>query len=196
VQLDTAAQKIDVAHPQRGGFSPPQTAEVPAKYAVDGYNLGKWVFKQRTNHRNEVLDPERVRRLEALARWSWSPHSDKWQKFYAALAEYAELTGTSEIPSELTVKGLSLGAWARNQRSLKKRGELDRDRARRLESLPGWRWERDFVAEKWEEGFWHLQKYVERNSDSRVPDGYQQDGYNLGTWVQKQRSTHPNTVGV
>ena len=78
----------------------------------------------------------------------------------------------------------------RNQRSLNKRGELDRDRARRLESLPGWRWERDFVAEKWEEGFRHLEKYVEQNGDSRVPDGYQQDGYNLGTWVQKQRSTH------
>ena len=38
--------------------------------------------------------------------------SDKWEKFYAALAEYAELTGTSEVSSKLTVKGLSLGAWA------------------------------------------------------------------------------------
>jgi hypothetical protein len=73
-----------------------------------------------------------------------------------------------------------LGAWARNQRSLNKRGELDRDRARRLERLPGWRWARDFVAEKWEERFRHLEKYVEQNGDSRVADGYQQDGYNLG----------------
>jgi superfamily II DNA or RNA helicase len=166
------------------------SAQVPAQYVVNGYNLGKWVFKQRANYRNEVLDPERIRRLEALAGWSWSPHSEKWEKFYAALAEYAKLTGTSEMSSNLTVNGLSLGTWARNQRSLNKRGELDRDRARRLESLPGWRWERDFVAEKWEEGFRYLEKYVEQNGDSRVSHGYQQGGYNLGTWVHQQRSTH------
>ena len=167
-----------------------RSAQVPVRYVVGGYNLGKWVFKQRANHRNEVLDPERVRRLEALAGWSWSSHADKWEKFYAALAGYAESAGTSEVSSNLTVEGLNLGAWARNQRSLNKRGELDRYRARRLERLPGWRWERDFAAEKWEEGFQHLQTYVEWNGDSRVPDGYQQDEYNLGTWVQKQRSDY------
>ncbi len=47
------------------------SARVPVGCVVDNYNLGKWVFKQRTNHRNEVLDPERVQRLEALPGWSW-----------------------------------------------------------------------------------------------------------------------------
>ena len=166
-------------------------AQVPADYVTaDGYNLGKWVFKQRTNHRKGVLDADRIRRLEALAGWSWQPHVDRWEGFYSALAEYAELTGSADVSSKLNLKGMWVGVWVRNQRALKNRGELEPERASRLERLPGWRWKRDFVAEKWEEGIQHLEAYVEQNGHCRVPDAYQQDGYNLGPWVQKQRSLH------
>ncbi|AQT81508.1 helicase [Mycolicibacterium litorale] len=108
----------------------------------------------------------------------------------SAFVRAFEVRLVEQTTLQLIFKGLSVGTWASNQRSLAKRGELPPDRARRLETLSGWRWERDLKAEKWEDGFRHLEEYIGQNGDSRVPDGYQRDGYNLGTWVQKQRSIY------
>ena len=165
-------------------------ARVAAEYMVNGYSLGKWVFKQRSSYRLGLLDPERVRRLEVLPGWVWKSHADKWDKFYGALEEYARLTGSADVASTLTIDGLRVGAWVQNQRNLKIKGQLDDERALRLEQLPGWLWKRDFTARRWEEGFRRLDQYVELNGDSRVPDGYRIEEYTLGTWVQKQRATY------
>lgn len=55
--------------------------------------------------------------------------------------------------------------------------------------LPGWTW--DPVADRWEEGgFSRLVDYMERHGDARVPQSYLVDGYNLGSWVNTQRSRH------
>lgn len=45
-------------------------------------------------------------------------------------------------------------------------------------------------ADQWEEGFSRLLEYVERHADARVPKSYTVDGYNLGGWVNNQRSVH------
>ena len=78
------------------------------------------------------------------------------------------------------------------QRNGHAKGTLDADRQRRLQDLPGWTW--DPVADQWEEGFSRLLDYVERHGDARVPESYTVDGYPLGAWVSRQRSSrqrHP-----
>ncbi len=41
---------------------------------------------------------------------------------------------------------------------------------------------------KWEEGFGHLQAYVNQEGNARPPSTYKtEDGYNLGAWVGRQR---------
>ena len=61
-------------------------------------------------------------------------------------------------------------------------------RERRLQDVSGWTW--DPYADRWEEGFSQLQRYLERHGDARVPQSYTVDDYKLGHWVNKQRSNY------
>jgi hypothetical protein len=45
---------------------------VPYKHVEHGFELGRWVTKQRTAKRAGRISPERAIRLEALPGWVWS----------------------------------------------------------------------------------------------------------------------------
>lgn len=80
--------------------------------------------------------------------------------------------------------GYLLGSWVANQRTGKDR--MSAERKSRLDALPGWVW--DINEHKWEEGYSHLQAFVEREGHARPPVGYRSpDGYALGKWVSRQR---------
>ena len=85
----------------------------------------------------------------------------------------------------LLVSGYGLGSWVVNQRN--RRDKLPVDLVSRLEALPDWSWN-PFDA-RWEEGFAHLMKYVEREGHALVPDKYHEDSYPLGVWVRTQRES-------
>lgn len=164
------------------------TARVPTEEEFEGTTLNVWARNQRSKYRRGLLIPTRVHRLESLPGWVWDLHADTWEKFYRALEHHTELTGTAEVGKGCIVDGLDVGGWANVQRTAKRGGELTDDRALRLEQLPGWIWDRNLNARRWEEGFNHLHTYVEANGDSRVPNGYRVGSYPLGAWVRKQRN--------
>lgn len=150
-----------------------------------GFALGAWVIVQRQLKRRAILDPARVKRLEALAGWSWNAIEDAWDEKFSLLKEYASQHGTASVPSAFVFKGVALGSWAAIQRSAAAAGRLDPERYRRLDSLPGWVW-LTFDA-RWEDSFDKLLKYVAREGTSAVPQSYKLDGYALGGWVSAQR---------
>lgn len=41
--------------------------------AHDGINIGRWVARQRTAHRQGTLNPNATRELEATPGWTWNP---------------------------------------------------------------------------------------------------------------------------
>lgn len=169
---------------QRNGHS-----HVPNAYTVDGYDLGNWVNIQRGLHlRKGKLDPARARRLEELPRWTWDARAELWEEGYRRLREYVAWKGDACVPASYTVDGYGLGTWVNSQRGRYAKGILDADRQRRLEALPGWRW--NALAAQWEEGFRRLQSFVEDTGHARVPQSYTHKGYRLGSWVAKQRAKH------
>jgi superfamily II DNA or RNA helicase len=186
---DTLADKWEegfsrlVDHVERHGH-----ARVPSPYTDGGYKLGSWVVHQRIKHSEGALDADRERRLQELHGWTWEPFADKWEEGFRRLLDYVERHGHARVPASYTITGYKLGQWITIQRQDRSKGRLDADRESRLQDVAGWTW--DPVADLWEEGFRRLLDYVERHGDARVPQSYMVDGYNLGSWVNSQRSRH------
>ncbi|MEK6251845.1 MAG: Helicase associated domain protein [Actinomycetota bacterium] len=160
--------------------------QVPAKHREAGYELGTWVDKQRQAYRENRLAAERQARLEAQPGWEWRPADATWEEGFANLQRFVEREGHARVPRGWLEDGYKLGSWATSQRSLGRRGRLEPERRTRLEGLDGWAW--DLREAAWEEGFAHLERFVEREGHSRVPQQWSEDGYRLGTWVSNQRT--------
>jgi superfamily II DNA or RNA helicase len=157
---------------------------VPAKHVEDGYPLGRWVNWLRTLYGKGKLDPDRIRRLEELPGWTWTPKADRWEEGFGYLMRYAEREGHTRVPDGHVEDGYRLGGWVLKQRTRCR----DPERQRRLEELPGWTW--NAYADQWEEAFGYLLRYAEREGHTRVPANHVEDGYRLGTWVSTQRASY------
>ncbi|MEI8082344.1 MAG: Helicase associated domain protein, partial [Actinomycetes bacterium] len=159
-------------------------ARVPASYELDGYKLGRWVVKQRSNRTNDQIKPERQKRLEALPGWTWDRFSDQWEENFERLSRYVQSNGNANLSRSVKFEGFELGQWVNSLRS----NRPDPEKCRRLESLPGWTW--NSVADKWETGFSNLLRYVAAQGHSRVPKDFKLDTYPLGSWVANQRTAY------
>jgi hypothetical protein len=159
---------------------------VPVSYKTDdGYRLGQWVNTQRTT--KESMNLDRRRRLEALPGWSWDVRSEQWEERFYYLERYSEKEGHCRVvQGDKTDDGFGLGIWVNKQRE--KMDTIEPDRRQRLEALRGWSW--DPHSDQWEEGFFHLKQFSDREKHCRVPYGYKTDhGYRLGQLVAVQRRT-------
>jgi hypothetical protein len=115
-------------------------ARVPRATIVKGFRLGVWVGVQRTLYAKGRLDPSRRTELERLPGWVWKAREDQWEHNFRRLADYARRHGSARVPVSYADEHGKLGSWVHNQRCQHGRGELDPERRRRLEDLPGWTW--------------------------------------------------------
>ena len=107
----------------------------------DGFRLGLWVQNNRARGHRGTLADERVHQLESVAGWIWDTHEAAWEDAYARLREFVAREEHGRVPrSYRDDDGFNLGQWVQNTRARGRRGDLSQERARRLESLPGWTW--------------------------------------------------------
>jgi hypothetical protein len=104
----------------------------------DGYNLGEWVRRQRSDR--SKLSAERVTRLEALPDWVWGRSLEAaWEEGFAQLAQYVAAHGDARVPQRFkTEDGYKLGTWVQSQRNT--RSTMSAERLTRLEGL-GFVWD-------------------------------------------------------
>ncbi len=156
---------------------------VPQRHQEDGFGLGGWVGKQRTDRRRDELGKERIQRLEALG-FVWDPFAEDWEQGFAALEAFKLREGHIRVPAKHQESGIMLGAWVGTQRNEFRKGELASERIQRLEEL-GFVW--DVLAEAWEQGFAALEAFKQREGHLRVPRTLRESGLGLGGWVRRQR---------
>lgn len=161
-------------------------ARPPLDHIEDGRRLGRWVSSQRTARKRGKLDTTLAKRLESLPGWTWNPAESFWNDAYAALTRFVAREGHARVPSSHVEDGLKLGSWIAAQRVAHRRSKLDRERTERLDALPGWHWE--VRAERWEDGFARLQRFVDQQGHAQISATMVEDGFRLGQWVTLQRT--------
>ncbi|CKI51574.1 Helicase associated domain protein [Mycolicibacterium smegmatis] len=165
------------------------TALISKDATVNGFQVGAWVTTQRSAYKKGGLPAERIQRLEALPGWTWSTRDDKWPFWYEQLKKYVAEHGHTRLAALEKYDGLRLGQWVAQQRYHRNRGDLDPARARLLEEFPDWTW--DALTDQWEQGFRHLQEYVQRHGDAMVAQKFKSaEGYKLGQWATIQRTVY------
>ncbi len=111
-----------------------------------------------------------------------------WEFWFGLLTRYADEHGKAATTVSTVVDGYRLGAWAINQRSRYARGDLPKQRAERLQALPGWEW--NPLDAEWERMYALLERYVDREGDAWVTREHLEDGEQLGAWVRRQRDIY------
>jgi hypothetical protein len=160
-------------------------ARVPQKFKTKGFTLGNWVGTNRKN--KDSLTPDKIKKLDELPGWSWSLLTERWEEGFLHLVRFVDREKHARVPQKFkTENGYNLGIWVSAQRLNKRDNKLTQDRIDMLDSVIGWSW--DVLKEKWEEGFSHLVRFVDREKHARVPQSFKlKNGYNLGIWVSTQR---------
>ncbi|MDB4122492.1 helicase associated domain-containing protein [Octadecabacter sp.] len=156
-----------------------QHVRVPIASKLDGFNLGRWVDRQRTDR--ERLSPERKQLLDDMG-FVWSIIEEKWEEAFNKLVQFKEAVGDCKVPQRQEIDGFKLGQWVTVQRTTK--DHMSPERKQRLDDV-GFVW--DVLTEQWEKAFSRLQQFQKTEGHCRVPDKHEFGGFRLGKWVGKQR---------
>jgi len=128
-----------------------------------------------------LLDAVQLRAIEVSAGW--------FEIGFAHLVEYFNEYKHVRIPNGYhSPDGFPLNIWrvARVGEYNGQRGGLDPEKARRLESIPGWTW--DKRADLWNAGLEELRVYHQKFGNTLVAtDWISPSGFKLGNWVMVQR---------
>ncbi len=160
-------------------------ALVPSHYVGEEFDLAAWVGQQRSNYTRGTLSKDYQERLEELPGWVWDKREYNWEESFRLLQAHAAEHGSAAIRRDYVVGGVQLGNWAKEQRRVYASGKLSTERQRRLESLPGWVW--DKMGSQWEETFELLKEFAADTGTALVRSDYSVGGVKLGGWVVKQR---------
>lgn len=151
------------------------------KHRPEFRQLSNWVGIQRKGFKQGCLSKERIARLNELG-FVWNPFESKWDRFFAALAEFKAEHGHCDVPFQWP-KNPSLSSWISNQRNSRKTERLAENRIERLEGI-GFVWEP--LDEQWDEMLQALKEYRQAHGNCNVLQKYAPSP-KLGSWVNTQR---------
>lgn len=163
-------------------------AFVLASHREDGFALGEWVARRRSQYREGSLSADQIRALKATPGWSWLVLDARDRAALRLVREFAVQEGHVRVPRGSRVLGLDLGGWVRFQRQRFRAGTLPTATARALERVPHWSWAP--VEDRFEAAFTHLRHFARRHGHTLVPQRYQGSGLRLGAWVAQVRQRY------
>jgi hypothetical protein len=114
--------------------------------------------------------------------------TETWEWWYGQLQKFVEDYGHSLVLQSYSSSGEPLGAWVNKQRQRFAKGALESHKIQKLSALPQWSWNR--TEDSWHFHFQLLDGFIKKFGHSRVPQEYTFEGFRLGTWVNKQRSSY------
>ncbi|QNJ14606.1 Putative Type IIC bifunctional restriction-modification protein with endonuclease and N6-adenine DNA methyltransferase activity [Synechococcus sp. A18-46.1] len=107
--------------------------------------IGILVANIRHRYNTNQLSQRRIRQLNRLPGWSWSVYDADWQRNYNLLKDFSD-SHRHSFPDEKNHEHLY--KWAKTQRVRMNRKTIKEYQIKLLESLPGWTWKIQSVAEE------------------------------------------------
>lgn len=155
---------------------------VPYGYLTeDGFPLGRWITKRRSERRRGALTIDRITELDALG-MVWDRREENWQRKLATARAYREADGHLRAPEG------ELRSWLQMLRSQRRKGVLSRERIADLDAL-GMVW--DPYGDDWNRGFLAARAYRQSHGDLLVSaNRTTADGFRLGGWISARRLEH------
>lgn len=163
-------------------------AQVSVSHVEGEIKLGQWLANVRSRRRSGNLDPGVESRLSAISGFDWEPLESKASGNIKLLEEYLKANPDQTSVRDVVYKGRKLNSIVVYMRKQFKTGELHQEFVERLEALPNWSWSPH--ADFWRTGYSYLVKYVEREGTSLVPQIHEENDFQLGTWVNGQRTAY------
>lgn len=157
--------------------------DVPSKHEEQGTQLGRWLNKQRQAYKGGTLELRRLAALEA-AGVVWDVKEAEWQRMHGLLLAFKEREGHCDAKAKHDEQGSPLGMWLSKQRVVYKRGTLEPRRVAALEAA-GVVW--GPLEAGWGQMLGLLLTFKEREGHCDVPCRHEEQGDQLGGWVDKQR---------
>ena len=111
-------------------------AKVPRPFVTDdGFKLGAWVIRRRSERNAGTLTPARVAELDALG-MVLDPRDANYRAGVDHLRSYTAAQGHAKVPAtHVTDDGFKLGNWVRSRRKECKAGSLSAARIAELDAL-------------------------------------------------------------
>jgi len=156
---------------------------VPSHHMKDGFQLGRWLNRQKKLKQQGRLENIHVNELNKLG-IVWDVSREQLDSNFQLLCKFYKREGHYNVPNRHVEDGFYLGNWLSTQRKLKKKGSLDSARIARLNEL-GIIW--DVVRERWESTFQCLSTFYNREGHCNVLSGHVENGIQLGEWLKLQR---------
>ena len=137
-------------------------------------------------HGKGELPATDAQKLGALRGWVWNAKRASWNERMNLLRNFVAREGHARVAQDHVEGGVGLGKWVNAQRHFFKTGKLADDRRVSLEDLPGWVWSASDA--RWDEAYALLEQFIEEHGHAMVPQSHRQQGFGLGSWVERQRS--------
>ena len=120
----------------------------------DGFTLGIWVRRRRTEKSRDKLSKEKMKQLDEMG-FVWDVEEYAWQQGIQKLEEYRSGKGDVLVPrSHVTSDGFKLGMWVKNRRH--RRDTLSKEKIKQLDEM-GFVWDVEEYA--WQQGIQKLEEY-------------------------------------
>lgn len=163
---------------------------IPKNYEINGVKLGEWIVALRHIYNggksSRSISKEQVDKLNEIG-MVWNTNENGWEKNYNSAYKYYYENGHLRVPQTYIYEGENLGSWLHYQRQSYKKGTLDKERIKKLNSIEMvW----DPINENWENYYSLATKYYKEIGNLNVTDDFEMEGYNIGRWLSVLRQAY------
>ena len=161
----------------------------PRQVSIDAEEskLGRWLDRQRSQHRESVLSSDRVAEFEKLLGPIWNAYTTGFHEHVGTLKKW--MSDYDKAPSQGASTPLeSSAAFVKHQRTAYAQDLLPKDRIATLESVEGWTWSEQALEQERTRNT--VLRWLQEHESDPARDSADVQEAALANWMHNQRKLY------